>query len=447
MKLKDMIAMAFGNLFKRKIRTLLTVSGVVIGTCAIVVMISFGIGIRQSMEEMMKDMGDLTVITINSSARSSNAQALDEKTLEKIKKFEHVVAITPVYNLDYGAATVKSGKYDYQGSIYGVSMSALKNFGYQVEKGQLPPEGADETTILFGKDAAYDFIDSKKNNNNMVYPNPDKNGKMPDPYVDPMTDKLQITVNIPEGSSANVKPIKLKCTGTLVEDWGKNPAPSHCIFMDITFAKKLEERYRKLNNVKDDGGNKNGYNRASVKVESVSDVAAVEQQIKDLGFDTYSMESVRKPLEEQMRTIQMILGGLGAISLLVAALGITNTMIMSIYERTREIGIMKVLGCLVPNIRTMFLMEAGAIGFMGGTAGIIFSYTISFIINTLAAAQNQKGGHAMGGLFASGSTISVIPVWLALGALVFATMVGLFSGLQPARRAVRISALTAIKQD
>jgi ABC-type antimicrobial peptide transport system permease subunit len=152
------------------------------------------------------------------------------------------------------------------------------------------------------------------------------------------------------------------------------------------------------------------------------------------------------PTEQQMQTIQMILGGLGAISLLVAALGITNTMIMSIYERTREIGIMKVLGCHVPNIRTMFLMEAGAIGFLGGVIGIAISYSISFLIN-MAAASQGKGEHAGGGLFASGSAISVIPFWLALGALAFATLVGLVSGLNPSNRAVKISALTAIKQD
>jgi ABC-type antimicrobial peptide transport system, permease component len=446
MKWKDMILMAVGNLFKRKVRTLLTVSGVVIGTCAIVIMISFGIGLSQSMEKMMQNMGDLTVITINNSSQSPDSAALDDKMLEKIKSIENVVALTPVFNLDPSSVTIKSGKYNYQGMIYGISMDALTDFGYKIEKGELPPKGAEETTILFGKDAAYDFIDSKKSNNNMVYANPDKSGNMPKPYVDPLADKLQVTVNLPENSTAKVKPIKLKCCGTLAEDWSKNPSPSHCVFMDVNLAKQLKEKYNKLNNVKKDVKQKDSYENVCVKVKAVSDVAAVEQKIKDYGFSTYSMESVRKPLEQQMRTIQMILGGLGAISLLVAALGITNTMIMSIYERTREIGIMKVLGCHVPNIRTMFLMEAGTIGFLGGVIGIAISYAISFLINMLAASQG-KGEQAGGGLFASGSTISVIPFWLALGALAFATLVGLVSGLNPSNRAVKISALTAIKQD
>lgn len=453
MKWNDMIAMAFGNLFKRKVRTLLTVSGVVIGTCAIVVMLSFGIGIKQSMETMMQSMGDLTVITINNNNKTPDSPALDDKMLEKIKKFDNVVSLTPTYYLDMSNVTISSGKYKFQGMIYGVYMDALKDLGYKTEVGQLPNDSSPETDILFGKDTAYDFMDSHKSSNNMVYAKPDKNGKMPDPYIKPMSDKFQITVNLPENSTAKEKPAKLNCIGTLAEDWGKNPNPSHCVFMDVKYAKQLKARFNKVNNVKADASQKDSYDNASVKVASVDAVASVEEQIKALGFTTYSMESMRKPLEDQMRTVQMILGGLGAISLLVAALGITNTMIMSIYERTREIGIMKVLGCVIKNIRSMFLMEAGAIGFMGGLIGIGLSYSISYIINTLALASQDaaKTGDAAGQAVAATTTavtnISIIPFWLALGALAFATLVGLVSGLSPANRAVKISALTAIKQE
>ncbi len=455
MKLKDMISMALGNLFKRKVRTLLTVMGVVIGTCAIVVMLSFGIGIKQLTETTMLSMGDLTMITIYNSSQTPDSTPLDDKILEKIKALENVTALTPIYYMDGSSISIQSGKYKYQGMIYGVYMDALKDFGYQVEKGTLPAKGAEETTILFGKDANYDFIDSRKTSNNMIFPTVGKNGKMPDPYVDPLTDKLQLSVNLPENSTAKSKPVKINCAGILADDRGKNPSPSHAIFMDVNYAKQLKAKFNKLNSVKTDSSKKETYDSASVKVSSVEAVPAVEKIIQGYGFTTYSMESVRKPLEEQMRTIQMILGGLGAISLLVAALGITNTMIMSMYERTHEIGIMKVLGCVVHNIRSMFLMEAGAIGFMGGIIGIAQSYAISFVINMLYASQNTNAGNAAGnaaGAVASGASgvavsISIIPIWLALGALLFSTMIGLVSGFYPANRAVKISALTAIKQE
>lgn len=312
------------------------------------------------------------------------------KMLEKIKKIDRVVALTPIYYLDPSVITIKSGKYNYQGMIYGVYMDALKDFDYKVEKGTLPPKDADKTTIMFGKDADYQFIDSKNPNKARDFYRMGPAEKRPNPFVDPLTDKMQLTVNLPENSTQKSKPIKISCPGILAEDWGKNPSPSQSVFMDVSLAKELKAKYNKLNNVKVDSKKKEAYERASVKVSSVDAVAEVEKQIQDYGFSTYSMENVRKPLEENTRKTQMILGGLGAISLLVAALGITNTMIMSIYERTREIGVMKVLGCIVHNIRTMFLIEAGTIGFLGGVIGVGISYGISFFINMMSATRDRK---------------------------------------------------------
>ena len=452
-----MIGMSLSNLFKRKVRTLLTVAGVIIGTCAIVVMVSFGIGINESMNTMMEGMGDLTIVQINNYNQTPESTPLDDDMIAKIEAIPHVVAVTPVYTLDWNAVTINSGKYAYQGQIYGVNMKSLADFGYTVQEGSLPGDDFEENMILFGWSALYNFYNTKKTSNNMIFAQPDATGTIPDPYVDPMKDELDLVINemqgnLDEGTSTTTaskkqKPIELKCIGVMGDDWSRNPPPGYAVFMDVSFAKKLQEQYNKINDV-DTTNTKSSYDNVSVKAESVEYVAEVEEAIQALGFaDTYSMESIRKPLEQQMSTIQMILGGLGAISLLVAALGITNTMIMSIYERTREIGVMKVLGCVVGNIRTMFLVEAGTIGFMGGILGLAFSYGISFAINSFAAAGNSISLGGIVGVGVTGSNVSIIPVWLAFGALVFATMIGLISGFYPANRAVKISALTAIKQE
>ena len=457
MKWKDMIGMSLSNLFKRKVRTLLTVAGVIIGTCAIVVMVSFGIGINESMNTMMEGMGDLTIVQINNYNQTPESTPLDDDMIAKIEAIPHVVAVTPVYTLDWNAVTINSGKYAYQGQIYGVNMKSLADFGYTVQEGSLPGDDFEENMILFGWSALYNFYNTKKTSNNMIFAQPDATGTIPDPYVDPMKDELELVINemqgnLDEGTSTTTaskkqKPIELKCIGVMGDDWSRNPPPGYAVFMDVSFAKKLQEQYNKINDV-DTTNTKSSYDNVSVKAESVEYVAEVEEAIQALGFaDTYSMESIRKPLEQQMSTIQMILGGLGAISLLVAALGITNTMIMSIYERTREIGVMKVLGCVGGNIRTMFLVEAGTIGFMGGILGLAFSYGISFAINSFAAAGNSISLGGIVGVGVTGSNVSIIPVWLAFGALVFATMIGLISGFYPANRAVKISALTAIKQE
>ena len=144
-----------------------------------------------------------------------------------------------------------------------------------------------------------------------------------------------------------------------------------------------------------------------VYVKSINDVQDVSDAIREMGFQTSSLSDWLEAMKEQSRMIQAVLGGIGAISLFVAALGITNTMIMSIYERTKEIGVMKVIGANLPDIRRMFLLEAGLIGFFGGLLGVIVSFIISFMMNTVLYGFISN---ILGGM--SGSSISIIPLSL-----------------------------------
>ena len=162
----------------------------------------------------------------------------------------------------------------------------------------------------------------------------------------------------------------------------------------------------------------------------------VQKQIADMGYDVYSNAEWLESEQKTMGYVQAILGGIGAVSLLVAAIGIANTMMMSIYERTKEIGVMKVLGCDMRNIQTMFLMEAGFIGLIGGTIGLLISFILSFVINKLASAANEymKG-------------ISYIPLGLVVLALGFAVLVGMLAGYFPSRRAMKLSPLAAIRNE
>ena len=142
--------------------------------------------------------------------------------------------------------------------------------------------------------------------------------------------------------------------------------------------------------------------------------------------------------QKQSNMVQAVLGGIGAVSLFVAAIGIANTMMMSIYERTKEIGVLKVLGCAMGNIRSMFLIEAGFIGFMGGVIGLVLSYGVSGIVNRFLAPGLTDG---------MTSRISMIPPWLALAAVVFAVFIGMLAGFFPAQRAMKLSPLAAIRNE
>ena len=184
------------------------------------------------------------------------------------------------------------------------------------------------------------------------------------------------------------------------------------------------------------------YENVVVDVDKMENIDGVLQTIQDLGFQAHNNAEYIQSMQQQSKTTQMVLGGIGAVSLFVAAIGIANTMMMSIYERTKEIGVLKVLGCAMGNIRTLFLMEAAFIGFIGGLVGIILSYGISVLIN-------QFAGKLMGDYYYMGadSSISYIPSWLVLAALGFAVMIGIVSGFIPALRAMKLSPLAAIRNE
>jgi len=211
--------------------------------------------------------------------------------------------------------------------------------------------------------------------------------------------------------------------------------------MPIKAYEKIKEA-----NTKAEGGSvstgKKTYEQVLIYVEDIDKVSDVCKTIKeDYGFQTYSLQDMLKEFQKTTKMIEMVLGAIGAVSLIVAAIGIANTMVMSVYERTREIGVMKVIGASLSDIQKMFLAEAGMIGFGGGLIGIILSYLLSLVLNTF-------GSGLMSGLIGgAGAKASVIPWWLAIGALLFATAVGVLSGWLPAKRAMNLSVLEGLKNE
>ena len=133
------------------------------------------------------------------------------------------------------------------------------------------------------------------------------------------------------------------------------------------------------------------YNSAEVFVDDMENVTQVQEQLAAMGYQVNSQMDFLESSRQQSNMVQAVLGGIGAVSLFVAAIGIANTMMMSIYERTKEIGVMKVLGCDMGNIRNMFLIESGFIGFMGGTIGVALSYGVSAIVNRFVNMSQSMG--------------------------------------------------------
>lgn len=463
MKISDMIIMCLRNLWRRKGRTMLTVIGVIIGCCAIIIMISLGLGMSAAMDNMLSSWGDLNAVTIygnsnyyyvdSGSSSSDERPALNDDALEMLRSIEHVETIFPKIEVNSEYLTItagRKGRYrcDYA-QVVGVDLSELDKMGYEADEGALPTGGEEGHIIVFGYEMPYQFRDTKKRGQNAyTWRQQLADGTFSKPFFDPMTESIELYVNNTKKPDKNGRYMsggrayEFKMTTAAILKQDMNWETPYSILIDMDFAKELINSYNRLNSVKN--AKEPEYSQIKLWVDDINHVDAVQKAIEDMGFNASSMASVRNEMQGQLGVIQMVLGCLAAISLLVAAIGITNTMIMSIYERTREIGVMKVLGCFIGNIRSVFLMEAGMIGLLGGAVGTVISYIISAVMNTL-------GGEAFAGVLGistdGSSPISIIPLWLVLLALLFSTFIGLISGFYPANRAVKISALEAIRNE
>lgn len=466
MKISDEISLSARNLLRRKGRTALTLVGVVIGTCMVVLMISLGIAQTKTNEEMLQSWGDLTQVQIYGYGTMMGSDGkplyLDDAAIANIKQIPHVAAATPyaqAYNLEGEITAGRNGRYT--SDIYnliGIDPTALEPMGFALQSGSRPTntpasEKATKLQVLVGSSTGYNFQDSRKSYNSpkryRYEGQTDANGKELPPFVDIDKDKMTLTIKTGEGSTEKSRSWELEIVGVLEPDGAKGYWTQSGIVLRIQDMKMLQKIYNDMTKTKEES---KSYEQVYVKVDDLSNVTDVETAIHDLGFtNTYSMNQQREEMQKQVMNSQMIFGGIAAVSLLVAAINIINTMTMAIYERTREIGVMKVLGCELGNIRTMFLLESSTIGFIGGLIGLGISLIASFVLNNLSTLGQgldlsglMGGGYYMGG---GGGTISIIPPWLMLAALVFATLVGLVAGILPANKAVKISALEAIRHE
>lgn len=443
MRFVDLLRMSINNLRRRKLRTGLTVLGVVIGTASIMVMVSLGIGLKEITMEQYASYGSLTKIEVyrNYGGNTENQEDtfITDKVVEKFSEIPHVKAVSPCLNV---YVDMKQGVYETSTGIVGLSQDALKEI--PLGEGRLPDPKSGNLEFVIGNMIRQNFYNSKTKKGFW------DTSEMPD--VD-LFNKPFFTIfnNVGDGENAAPKKYIFPACGMVEDKIDDNGNPvyneySYSIYTDVELLKNQLRRIYKKKAIPGQPVNKKGkpysyfvYENAYVFVDDMDHVMEVQTAITDMGYQAYSSMQWLEQAQEQMNMIQAVLGGIGAVSLFVAAIGIANTMMMSIYERTKEIGVLKVLGCALGDIRTMFLLEAGFIGFMGGTAGLALSYGVSALINKFLSSG------VMG--IEGGNGISRIPLWLAGMSLVFAVAIGMLAGLFPALRAMKLSPLAAIRNE
>jgi ABC-type antimicrobial peptide transport system permease subunit len=458
MKIVDLLLMSISNLWKRKLRTVLTVLGVVIGITSIIVMVALGNGLKESMLENYSNYSSMTQIEVytngyyydSSSSSSTEEKRLDDAFISELESLEHVEAVYPRLETN---AIAKAGKYVGYLNIYGVSKEELQSMKLEVGEGSFFDSDT-ELQFFYGNNVLTNFYVEKT----YEYPFWD-NGVAPD--IDLMNDSIFIIFdtdsywNSRSGSSDSTTDVKqpkkyiIPTVGVMageLGDWNNNYSQSVLCDIDALIA-QLKKVF-KNSVIPGQPTRKNGkayseifYSNLIVQVDDMENVTELTNYIQDLGYNAYSSAEWIQQEMDSMNTIQAVLGAIGAVAMLVAAISITNTMMMSIYERTKEIGVMKVLGCDIRNIQALFLLEAGFIGFIGGVIGVGFSYLLSFIINYFMTSSGISDSMGVSG------AICRIPLWLNPVAIVFAVVVGMVAGFIPSLRAMRLSPLAAIRNE
>lgn len=427
MRLCDLLSIAFLNLWRRKLRAFLTVLGMTIGVASIVVMVSLGIGIREATIQSFAGTGSLTLIQVNSwsyvdmgdGTGTSRETELNRQSVEAFKQIPGVRAVMPMVET-YGL--LKSGRYVSDVNILGVEAELAAEFDLTLGEGVYPEARRGSTKEMVVGSYVLQWFRDPNTGKQAV----DRNGN---PRVE-LDDHFQLTFdynNVYQSGGESMEPrgsmYKIEMVGRMQDEGNYS---YYCLMEMETLEELIKDNKDYV------GGGKGTYNQVLVKCNELEDVKAVKTQIENMGYGTYSAQDAVEMAEEQTARIQYLLGAIGGVSLLVAAIGIINTMMMSIYERTREIGIIKVLGCRMSNIAGMFLAESAFIGLFGGALGLGVSFGLGLLLNAALAS--------------SGLT-SVIPLYLAVGAVAFSVLVGLLAGLYPAVRAMRLSPLAAIRNE
>jgi putative ABC transport system permease protein len=239
---------------------------------------------------------------------------------------------------------------------------------------------------------------------------------------------------------SQVQTLKIVGISDLDPDSMRGAARAH-VFLPLKLAEDLH--VMQPSDVRDSTiapGAKPAYTTLSVRVESPKYVQSVEDAVKKMGFNAFSIVDATRSVRQFFAVLDLFLGIFGSLALAVASIGIVNTLVMAILERRREIGIMKAIGASDGDVKKLFFVEAGVMGIFGGVVGVTLGWAIGRVIN-LGTNVYLRRQH-----FPPENVWSV-PWWLVGGAILFALIVSLLSGLYPAARAARLDPVQALRYE
>jgi len=456
MMLADTTQLALRNLREAVLRTSLTSLGVAIGIASLVGMVSFGVALQDQVLGNFLRSGVFDSITVTPAlgpmargrGRGNAAQRfreaigpsreapagvrLDDDALRKMAALDKVKEVYPNVRVP---VEITFGDFSEFSAATGVPMSARgEGVFQQITFGRFFPNDSDDTCLI-SLDFARRISDGKPE---------DLLGKdLTLTYASTGGPAQASPLGLPGGLNIQRIEKKFRIVGIVERQAAPGPIGAMFAAVMIPLAKARQMGTYDLSNpqgILRQLTDKGSYTTVTVKVRRPQDTEEVEKKIRDMGFTAFSIADLMQNQKRAFILLDLLLGLVGSIALTVASLGIVNTMVMSILERTREIGVMKAIGGSDEDVRRIFLIEAALIGLMGGAFGVVLGWAVGRVINRGANYYLQSQGAPAANLF-------LIPWWLVAGAVTFALLVSLIAGSFPAMRAARLDPIRALRHD
>jgi ABC-type antimicrobial peptide transport system permease subunit len=476
----DLLKLAFRNLREAKLRATLTSMGVIVGVAVIVTMVSFGLGLQRNLLSRFKALDLFNEMSVYGKSisgaldRSRRADRppgprvpnndapthfLDDAAVAEIARMPGVVYVEPAV---FFFVQLRTNGKAFGDDVAGCNVPNHSSRFTEFEAGQMiSSPTADEAVVSFDfvRNAGFatpadvigktiEFLIPAKGGESE-----DNNGDQPSFFGLPLggEETPQPRTGVEVGRTFRIVGVlkEVKPNGGPGPSRGLMPTAEINIPMAAAHQWSIEHTAEQTkvimalareNGVINDD-QKPGYLSAVVRVTDPVVLTDVRKKIKDMGLGSFSIVDQLDQIRTVFLIINSVLGLLGGISLLVASFGIANTMIMSILERTREIGIMKAIGAEDREIKLIFFFEAAVIGVAGGVIGSIAAWLIDVVANRLAYRFILK---PQGASFVD---FFHLPPWLWLGAILFALGVSILAALYPAARAARIDPVRALRHD